>query len=484
MLGAAPGQACNAETWKQPEMVSTCFIAGSGKKGTGQFGAVAAQCPGTTAPSCHGAAALPSRSIWRGGCVLGSPEAAGARISSQGHGRALPAPVGSGHGQESSLLLHVPLGPQAPKERCCPELALAAPTVTLSWAPQGCGPFCLPPGADGPLCLLVTAPAPQPPHCQEPACRRGRSPCCSTCGPRDTPRQSCTGPSTSHLPWGWGTLPPSLQGRAPWALWGTALRPPGVPASTHLQGRPCRHGRGWCWCTSAPGGTAGRCHTPARTARGLRPGSLRAQPPAVTHSWLQGRWLAAQQAECSPLPPGTATATHAQAQPVLQHFSSRRQALSSRHWLLCLCRGSQHGSALGHSPGCSAGAGQREGSPPSSSVVHTAAPCPVPGAEPGPGCWRLPLAGREQRMAQPSKQHFSCRGQSLSWPQASSVHGSGACRGLTFGHWPGLSEREVGRGAAEPRETLPWGASCGRRCPSPVGPLRWPQPRAPCPEEV
>lgn len=141
LLGAAPGQADNAETWKQPEMVSMSFIAGSGRKGTGQFGAVATQCPGTTAPSCHGAAALPSRSIWRGGCVLGSPEAAGVRISSQGH-----SPMGSGHGQESSLLLHVPLGPQALKECSSPELALAAPTVTLSWAPQGCGPFCLPPG--------------------------------------------------------------------------------------------------------------------------------------------------------------------------------------------------------------------------------------------------------------------------------------------------------------------------------------------------
>lgn len=45
-------------------------------------------------------------------------------------------------------------------------------------------------------------------------------------------------------------------------------------------------------------------------------------------------------------------------------------------------------------------------------------------------------------MAQPEKQHFSCRGQSLSWLQEScSAHDSGGCRGRTFGHLPGLSER-------------------------------------------
>lgn len=322
-------------------MVSTSFIAGSGRKGTGQLGAVATQCPGTTAPSCHGAAALPSRSTWRGGCVLGSPEAAGAGISSQGH-----SPMGSGHGQESSLLLHIPLGPQAPKERCCLELALAAPTVTLSWAPQGCGPFCLPPGADVLLCLLVTAPAPQPPHCQEPAADTAAAVAAALVAPGTLLVKAAQVPARPTSPGdGARSHPPCRAECLPWGtpqcwgthLWGTALRPPGLPASTHLQGRPRRHGHSRCWCTSVPGGTAGRCHTPARTARGLRPGSLRAQPPAVTPSWLQGWCVAAQQAECSPLPPGTATATHAQAQPELQHFSSRRQALSSRHWLLCLC---------------------------------------------------------------------------------------------------------------------------------------------------
>lgn len=59
-----------------------------------------------------------------------------------------------------------------------------------------------------------------------------------------------------------------------------------------------------------------------------------------------------------------------------------------------------------------------------------------------PGCTHSPRAGRAQRMAQPEKQHFSCRGQSLSWAQeSSSVHGSSLCHGLTFGHSPGLSER-------------------------------------------
>lgn len=59
-------------------------------------------------------------------------------------------------------------------------------------------------------------------------------------------------------------------------------------------------------------------------------------------------------------------------------------------------------------------------------------------------CWwppHSPWAGRVQRMAQPEKQHFSCREQSLSWVQESvSVHGSDGCCGLTFGHSPGLSE--------------------------------------------
>lgn len=58
------------------------------------------------------------------------------------------------------------------------------------------------------------------------------------------------------------------------------------------------------------------------------------------------------------------------------------------------------------------------------------------------GLPRSPRAGRVQRMAQPEKQHLSCREQSLSWVQESiSVHGSDVCCGLTFGHSPGLSER-------------------------------------------
>lgn len=68
------------------------------------------------------------------------------------------------------------------------------------------------------------------------------------------------------------------------------------------------------------------------------------------------------------------------------------------------------------------------------------------------GLPRSPRAGRVQRMAQPEKQHFSCREQSLSWVQESiSVHGSDGCFGLTFGHSPGLS----GRGRKRQQEEGP-----------------------------
>lgn len=336
------------------------------------------------------------------------------------------------------------------------------------------------------------APALQPPHRQEPAADTAAAVAAALVAPGTLLMEAAqvqarpTSPgdgARSHppcraecLPWGtpqcWGTH-----------LWGTALRPPGLPASTHLQGRPRRHGHSRCWCTSAPGGTAGRWHTPARTARGLRPGSLWAQPPAVTPSWLQGRCVAAQQAECSLLPPGTATATHTQAQPELQHFSSRRQALSSRHWLLCLCRGSPHGSARGHSPGCSAGGGQGEGSPPGSRAAHAAAPCPVPGAEPGAAGgypWQGACSAWRSRRSSISPAGDSpCRGHrrpplcTAPVPAVASPLGTGrVC----------LKERwEGGSGATG---SSPMGSGLGCRCPGPVGPLRWPQPRAPCPEEV
>lgn len=87
------------------------------------------------------------------------------------------------------------------------------------------------------------------------ACRRGRSRCCSTFGPRDTPRRSCTGPGTSLPPWGWGTLPFCLQGKHPAGghpaqgtpPWGTSgwprmapgepgwLSPPGISMQTRPQ---------------------------------------------------------------------------------------------------------------------------------------------------------------------------------------------------------------------------------------------------------
>lgn len=72
-----------------------------------------------------------------------------------------------------------------------------------------------------------------------------------------------------------------------------------------------------------------------------------------------------------PLPLGTAT--HSQPQPVSQHFSSRWHTLSSRHCLPRRRRVSQHGSARGHSPGCSARGGDPgEGGGPS--PAHTSLP--------------------------------------------------------------------------------------------------------------
>lgn len=70
------------------------------------------------------------------------------------------------------------------------------------------------------------------------------------------------------------------------------------------------------------------------------------------------------------------TATHSQPQPVSQHFSSRWQTLSSRHWLPRRRHGSQHGSARGHSPGCSTRGGD-----------------PGKGGGPSPALTSLPCAG-------------------------------------------------------------------------------------------
>lgn len=68
------------------------------------------------------------------------------------------------------------------------------------------------------------------------------------------------------------------------------------------------------------------------------------------------------------------------------------------------------------------------------------------------GLPRSPWAGRVQCVAQPEKQHFSCREQSLSWLQESiSAHGCHGCCGLTFGHSPGLS----GRGRKRQQEEGP-----------------------------
>lgn len=90
------------------------------------------------------------------------------------------------------------------------------------------------------LCLSLTSQARA--HLRErQACRCGHSHCCSTSGPRDTPHQSCKGPSTSpRQPWGWGTLPLSLQGRT----CATGLPPVGThPWGTHpwalLHWAPC-----------------------------------------------------------------------------------------------------------------------------------------------------------------------------------------------------------------------------------------------------
>jgi len=97
--------------------------------------------------------------------------------------------------------------------------------------------------------------------------------------------------------------------------------------------------------------------------------------------------------------------------------------------------------------------------------------CSLPRVQMGPNRLPSPLAGREQRMAQPEKQHFSCRGQSRSCRQSSSsVHGSDVSCGLTFGHCPGLSEKREGRGVAGPR-AHPQGLGCGHGSLGTLGPL-------------
>lgn len=128
------------------------------------------------------------------------------------------------------------------------------------------------------------------------------------------------------------------------------LSPPGMsvqmrpqPVLVHL----CPRGH----CESASHSSAHRPPSLSQLSAGAQPSAV-TQPPSGADGQLP-------LAEMLLLPLGMAT--HSQVQPVLQHFSSRLQTLSSRHWLRRLCRGSQHGSACGHCPGCSAQAGTGSG---------------------------------------------------------------------------------------------------------------------------